>query len=632
MRLLPIMRFSIVACSLIALSFSPVLAQSYSLDAPGEAHIRQDIEVHWTAPEARGSIIEIRPASGDGRRVSYAYPNTNPKMIMAPEAPGDYLLVYVAGNDVHASQPLSVFIPDASLAGPATVGAGETFELAWTGPVSRSDLLTFATRDGDRIRGTSYAYVGSLNGQPASLRAPADAGSYDLVYVSGETILARTQIEVGGIEATLTAPAEVFQGAMVRVVWDGPENSQDFISFAARDGDHIAGASYHYVGNAAEDGSAMLTASETLGAYDIVYISSGRIIGRTPIEVVEASLALDAPDAVTAYTQFTADWQGAGNHGDMVEMRDGGGALATYSYIDPNEGFVTLGAPGEPGNYTLVYLTRAGREMARLSVAVLPAPAEPGQLLVEPGRAALGPEDAVGVILDASGSMLQRIGDERRIAIARQTLIGLVDETIPAGTGFALRVFGHREADSCRTDLEIPLGPLDPASASAVISNVNAMNLARTPLGRSIELMASDLADVAGERVLIVLTDGEETCEGDAAAAIQGLRDRGWDIRVNIVGLAIGDANLEAVFQSWAAIGGGRYFSAADEAELAEALASAVTGPFSVIDPASGDIIARGRPGELLTLPAGTYQIRWGQSREAGAEITAGDTTRIMLD
>jgi hypothetical protein len=251
---------------------------------------------------------------------------------------------------------------------------------------------------------------------------------------------------------------------------------------------------------------------------------------------------------------------------------------------------------------------------------------------VEPGRAALGPEDAVGVFLDASGSMLQRIGDERRLALARQTLTGLVDETIPAGTGFALRVFGHREADSCRTDLEIPLGPLDPASASAVISNVNAMNLARTPLGRSIELMASDLADVAGERVLIVLTDGEETCEGDAAAAIQGLRDRGWDIRVNIVGLAIGDANLEAVFQSWAAIGGGRYFSAADEAELAEALASAVTGPFSVIDPASGDIIASGRPGELLTLPAGTYQIRWGQSREAGAEITAGDTTRIMLD
>uniref|UniRef100_UPI003A92CB0B hypothetical protein n=1 Tax=Maricaulis sp. TaxID=1486257 RepID=UPI003A92CB0B len=365
------MRLLIVACSLIALSLSPVLAQSYSLDAPGEAHIRQDIEVHWTAPEARGSIIEIRPASGEGRRVSYAYPNTNPKMIMAPEAPGEYLLVYVAENEVRASQPLTVFTPDASLSGPASVGAGETFELSWTGPVSRSDLLTFATRDGDRIRGASYAYVGGLRGQPASLRAPADAGSYDLVYVSGETILARTPIEVSGIEATLTAPAEVFQGGTVRVFWEGPENSQDLISFAARDGDHIGTASYHYVGNAGEDGGANLTASETLGAYDIVYISSGRIIGRTPIEVVQASVALDAPAEVTAHTQFATHWDGAGNYGDRVEMRDGAGTLATYRHIDPNEDFVTLGAPGEPGDYTLVYLTRAGREMAHQSVAVL---------------------------------------------------------------------------------------------------------------------------------------------------------------------------------------------------------------------------------------------------------------------
>ncbi len=111
------------------------------------------------------------------------------------------------------------------------------------------------------------------------------------------------------------------------------------------------------------------------------------------------------------------------------------------------------------------------------------------------------------------------------------------------------------------------------------------MNLAKTPLGRSIELAASDLADVDGERVLIVLTDGEETCDGDAAAAIQGLRDRGWDIRVNIVGFAIGDADLEAVFQSWAAIGGGNYFGAADGGELAEALTRAVTAPVRPPDP-----------------------------------------------
>ena len=62
--------------------------------------------------------------------------------------------------------------------------------------------------------------------------------------------------------------------------------------------------------------------------------------------------------------------------------------------------------------------------------------------------AGFGPDDAVEIILDASGSMLQRQNGERRIEIARRTLARLVADTIPAGTGFALRVFGNREADA----------------------------------------------------------------------------------------------------------------------------------------------------------------------------------------
>jgi len=145
-------------------------------------------------------------------------------------------------------------------------------------------------------------------------------------------------------------------------------------------------------------------------------------------------------------------------------------------------------------------------------------------------------------------------------------------------------------------------------------------------------LTASDLADVTGERVLVVLTDGEETCEGDAAAAIQGLRDRGWDIRVNIVGFAIDDAELEAEFRAWSASGGGEYFAAADGAELADALTRAVTGPYTVVDPASGDTVATGRAGELLTLAEGRYLIRWGRDGEIVADIVAGDVIRITLE
>jgi hypothetical protein len=97
-----------------------------------------------------------------------------------------------------------------------------------------------------------------------------------------------------------------------------------------------------------------------------------------------------------------------------------------------------------------------------------------------------GADNAVEIILDASGSMLQRIGSERRIDIAKRTLRSLVSATIPAGTPFALRVFG-READSCQSDLDIPLGPLDVASANAQLAALEAKANAKTPIGASLD-------------------------------------------------------------------------------------------------------------------------------------------------
>ena len=147
---------------------------------------------------------------------------------------------------------------------------------------------------------------------------------------------------------------------------------------------------------------------------------------------------------------------------------------------------------------------------------------------------------AVEIILDASGSMLQKIGTQRRIDIAKQTLTRLTTKSIPAGTPFAMRVFG-REVDSCQTDLDLPLKPLDPAVVAAYIAKLVVKNNAKTPIGASLDKVADDLKAVRGERLVILLTDGEETCGGDAAAAIEKLKKSGVGLRVNIVGFAIDD-------------------------------------------------------------------------------------------
>src|SRR5690606_24172533 len=143
------------------------------------------------------------------------------------------------------------------------------------------------------------------------------------------------------------------------------------------------------------------------------------------------------------------------------------------------------------------------------------------------------------------------------------------------------------------TDLEIPLAPLDPAQASRVIQGIQAMNLARTPIADSLAAVERDLEGASGRVAVVLVTDGEETCEGDPAKVIESLRDKGIDVHLNIAGFAIDDDELESRFREWAGLGGGKYFSARDQQGLSGALRDALRVPFTVRN-ATGAVVAEG--------------------------------------
>ena len=236
----------------------------------------------------------------------------------------------------------------------------------------------------------------------------------------------------------------------------------------------------------------------------------------------------------------------------------------------------------------------------------------PATIAVEAGEAGITPEarGAVEIILDASGSMLKRMGGERRIEIARAAIRDTVQNSLPDGIPLALRVYGHKEAGSCRTDLEVPLAPLDKAAFLERLDGIRAINLARTPIAASLAAVASDLAEAQGRRLVILLTDGEETCDGDPAEAIEALAEQGVDVRVNIVGFAIDDEALKDEFRSWAELGGGEYLDAGEAEALGGALEQSLRIPFEVIDEA-GDVVASGFVGEdPVEVPAGRYSVR----------------------
>jgi hypothetical protein len=198
----------------------------------------------------------------------------------------------------------------------------------------------------------------------------------------------------------------------------------------------------------------------------------------------------------------------------------------------------------------------------------------------------------------------------------------------------ARRGFGHKTPDACDTDLEIPVQPLNRDRVTGIIQQTNAMNLAKTPIGESLALVAQDLEDVTGQKLIMLITDGEETCEGDPAAAIRGLKEAGHDVRVNIVGFAIDDEGLKSQFESWAREGGGLYFNASSSQELAEAVDRALRPKFQVVD-VNGEILGEGTAGlDPVEVPVGSYSVRILTSplrTIQGVQVRSQDTTSVAL-
>ena len=489
----------------------------------------------------------------------------------------------------------------------------------WTGPNNERDYIAIGNAARPYI---SYKYT--REGSPLELMAPDEPGQYELRYFlgAGDVIIGKRPIAVGAVSASVTAAAERGRGFEDRDHVAGPEQSARLHHH--RQGRH-AGQAVRPVrvfveGQPGRDARAGSRRASTKCAISPAQTYATLATAKMTVTAVTATLK--GPPQAVAGSTFAVNWQGPNNERDYVTIVKKGareGEYDNYEYTARGNP-VKVRAPVEPGEYELRYSTgQAYATLARAPITITPAKEEPGLVEVT-AASALPAGSAVEIILDASGSMLQRIGKDRRIDIARQTLTKLVTTTIPAGTPFAFRVFGRME-DSCQSDLDVPLGPLNVQAVSAKIAALEAKNNAKTAIGASLEQVASDLRTVQGERLVILLTDGEETCGGDPAAAIEKLKKAGTTVRVNIVGFAIDDAKLAATFRHWADAGSGAYFDAQGAAALNEAMAQAMRPGFEVVD-AQGAIVGEGLAGgEPVRVLPGNYTVRLA-GRKTGQSVT----------
>ncbi|MEZ4597813.1 MAG: VWA domain-containing protein [Chloroflexota bacterium] len=258
-----------------------------------------------------------------------------------------------------------------------------------------------------------------------------------------------------------------------------------------------------------------------------------------------------------------------------------------------------------PARYVLSYTT--GSEE-------LPPPDPAGLVVVTPpgpdGEPVAAPIDshvALEIVLDTSSSMRAKLGRTTRIDAAKSVLTRLVRQDLPSGIPVALRWF-RQVKGSCDTELAVPLGPLDREAMASTIEGIRLRSSVRTPLAAAIEAVAGDLASVTGPRIVVVVSDGQESCKGDPEAAVRALRDQGIDVTVNVVGIGLDKEDRRRI-RRLATLGGGSYFDAKGAGQLDDAIGAAVSAPFEVRD-ATGAMIARGVVnGPTIELPPGTYEV-----------------------
>ena len=243
--------------------------------------------------------------------------------------------------------------------------------------------------------------------------------------------------------------------------------------------------------------------------------------------------------------------------------------------------------------------------MTRLLIKAPAAAVIMAALLLFLCQAALAASPQVFYILDASGSMWGRAGDQMKIQAARQVMEQVVPQT-PAEAAIGLAAYGHRTRGDC-SDVEILAMP-GQISREEVLKKINAIQpKGKTPIAATLKLVADKIGGADAETIMVLVSDGLETCDPDPCGVVKALKKRGVKFVLHVVGFGVDDKG-KAQLSCLAEAGGGKYFSAADAASLLAAMEQVNKDVAQKIEQAkTTQVKAKTGLGKLhITMPADT--------------------------
>jgi len=181
------------------------------------------------------------------------------------------------------------------------------------------------------------------------------------------------------------------------------------------------------------------------------------------------------------------------------------------------------------------------------------------------------PNTRILFIFDASQSMMAFWESDRKITIARNTLINIIDSLeYLDNVEMALRVYGHQSPvppqDCSDTRLEVPFGKNNAAKIRQKLRYITPMGT--TPIAGSLALGAKDFPPDCNDcrNIIILITDGIEACDGDPCEVSLELQKQGIVLKPFVIGIGI-DEGFRKTFECI-----GHYYNAADEERFSEVM------------------------------------------------------------
>lgn len=246
------------------------------------------------------------------------------------------------------------------------------------------------------------------------------------------------------------------------------------------------------------------------------------------------------------------------------------------------------------------------------------------------------------IIFDSSNSMNGRIAGVRKIDLAKEALRHLANALERTDFRVGLRVFGNDKSisidDMARASkdshLVLPLEKNNMRKIRDYIPRLGAHG--RTPIAYSIQQGGKDLsAHREHNPIILLISDGIESCNGDPIAAITSLKEQGIKVKTHVIGFDLKDAEKENL-RALAAAGNGRYYDAEDLTGLLKSL-DAFVETVEVKPPPQGNYANPATGGEdqaiACELKAGKYTL-WkhlDKGQRAWFKVDQGRTSRVAI-